>query len=327
MKNDSLIPFRLNSIFSLVLLLLFIFGSCENKTRKNEATENTDGGHKFVMVSIPDDISLPIDRANYLASHYWDNFDFSDTTYIHLPNQMEQAFVDYIEVLPHADKKIAYESEISMLKKAEQEKSGRMYTYVISLLKKYLYDPNSPLRNEEYYIPVVDYIINDKKSSEVDKERMKFDREMMDKNRIGTTASDITYTLASGKTGKLSDINSPYTLLMFYNPDCHACEEIISYIKFSPVINKAQEERILSVFTFYPDKDLQIWKKHLPDIPVSWINGYDKNQTIENKKVYDLKAIPTLYLLDKDKKVLLKDADIHIIEQYLLDRNQLILSQ
>ncbi len=39
-----------------------------------------------------------------------------------------------------------------------------------------------------------------------------------------------------------------------------------------------------------------------------WINGYDKELTVLERELYDLKAMPTLYLLDKDKKVLLKDA-------------------
>ena len=40
--------------------------------------------------------------------------------------------------------------------------------------------------------------------------------------------------------------------------------------------------------------------------------------TIKEEQVYDLKAIPTLYLLDKDKTVLLKDATAPAIEAYLM---------
>jgi hypothetical protein len=36
-----------------------------------------------------------------------------------------------------------------------------------------------------------------------------------------------------------------------------------------------------------------------------------------DRELYDLKAMPTLYLLDKDKKVLLKDAPVEQVEQYL----------
>ena len=38
---------------------------------------------------------------------------------------------------------------------------------------------------------------------------------------------------------------------------------------------------------------------------------------IDQKNLYDLKAIPTLYLLDKDKTVLLKAATAKKNEEYL----------
>ena len=325
--------FSLISSFAFIsVFILLPVTSCKHENRKNDidqktVNENKYKDQKFLMVTIPSDIVATRGRADYLVTHYWDNFDFADTSYIHLPDITEVAFVNYIDALPHATKDIAWNSQKALLAKTKTELTGKMYLYFLSEFEKYLYDVNSPFRNEEYYLPIAAFVIADDRSDEVQKERMKFRRDMMLKNRIGTIASDIIYTLASGKTDKLSRINSTYTLLMFYNPDCHACEEIIAYLKSSEVINKAQTKGILKVFTFYPDKDIQIWKKHLPDIPLSWINGYDKDQIIENKKIYDLKAIPTLYLLDKEKKVLLKDADIRMIERYLIEKNLLTLSQ
>ncbi|HBK95202.1 MAG TPA: DUF5106 domain-containing protein, partial [Porphyromonadaceae bacterium] len=43
--------------------------------------------------------------------------------------------------------------------------------------------------------------------------------------------------------------------------------------------------------------------------------------TITKQKLYDIKAIPTLYLLDKDKKVILKDTSIEAIESFFAKPN------
>ncbi|KAA5118039.1 DUF5106 domain-containing protein, partial [Bacteroides fragilis] len=56
------------------------------------------------------------------------------------------------------------------------------------------------------------------------------------------------------------------------------------------------------------------------DFAKEWTNGYDKELVIKNKNLYDLRAIPTLYLLDKNKTVLLKDATLQKVEQYLAER-------
>lgn len=66
----------------------------------------------------------------------------------------------------------------------------------------------------------------------------------------------------------------------------------------------------------YPNEKKEERERHLKDFLEEWINGYDKKTVIKEKNLYDLKAIPTLYLLDKDKKVLLKDVMVGQIEEY-----------
>ena len=51
---------------------------------------------------------------------------------------------------------------------------------------------------------------------------------------------------------------------------------------------------------------MRIWKPGgniSPDVPAAWINSYDNTVSLKNDEIYDLKAIPTLYLLDKTKKL------------------------
>ena len=46
----------------------------------------------------------------------------------------------------------------------------------------------------------------------------------------------------------------------------------------------------------------------MPVYPDEWYNGYDPNLVIRNDMLYNIRAIPSLYLLDEDKRVILKDA-------------------
>lgn len=297
--------------------MLFMFFTCGHKGKQTgKVPEDSIRKMEFVMVPIPQDITAPKERANYLVSHYWDNFNFSDTAYIHQPEITEQVFVNYIGILPHSSRTSAYFSIGEMMTKVKNS-SQRMYRYFLEMYKKYLYDANSPMRDDEFYIPVVDYILKDTVSDIATKERAKFALSMMQKNRKGEVATDFTYTLQSGKQGTLYQIKSEYILLMFYNPDCYACSNVINYLKQSKLINTLLQQDRLEILAFYPDNDLSIWKKHLTGIPATWINGYDKHTVVENKQIYDLKAIPTLYLLDKDKTVLFKDADIMQLEAWL----------
>lgn len=313
----------------LVTFILFMFFTCTSKSLRGQGNEesalpaDTIKKKEFIMPVIPKELTVPQDRANYLITHYWDNFDFSDTTYIHLPEITEQAFANYIEVLSHGAKPTSYFSINDMLLKAEAA-SPEVHRYFLSCYKKYLYDPNSPLRNEEYYIPVVNQILKSAKTGAVDRERAEYTMSLLLKNRVGEKATDITYTQAFGKTGRLYDIQGQYTLLYFYNPDCQACEQTTHYMKESDFINSLVKAGILKIAMIYPDKDIDLWKEHLNDIPKAWINGYDKHMVINDRQLYDLKAIPTLYLLDKDKNILLKDTEITKAETYIRENTPLM---
>jgi hypothetical protein len=139
------------------------------------------------------------------------------------------------------------------------------------------------------------------------REKAAYLRKMAEKNRVGQPAADFTYTLASGKQGKLYDLQAPYTLLFFYDPDCHTCSDIKQAMKGAAWLHGLVAKGQVKVLTLYPDEDVALWRARLPEMANEWINAYDKEQTLTLEQRYDLTSIPSFYLLDKEKKVLLKD--------------------
>lgn len=310
---------------TVITIIVISFIACGGKNKENKDSAQTETERKFTLPTVPYTLRTPESRSNYLSIHYWDNFDFNDTMYIHMPNITEQALVDYILVLNVPGNGAVSQSLKSLLASAEKEPTGRMYKYFTEIFDKYLYNPNSPYHNDELYIPVAEYIIDDKSTDETAKERLKYDLTQMLKNRQGEKASDFTYTLASGKSNTLYNTKgSSYKLVIFYNPDCHACKEIMPNVIASKIINIATKNKLLTILAIYPDEDIKAWKKHIHELPASWINGYDKATVITKKQIYDLRAIPTFYLLDSDDKVLLKDINLPVIEKYLVENNKLI---
>ncbi|MDR1937359.1 MAG: DUF5106 domain-containing protein [Tannerellaceae bacterium] len=267
----------------------------------------------FRMITIPAVLTNPNERAEYLAVHYWDNFNFSDTACIHAPEITEQAFVDYIDIMPYTSVSVVSSSIKEMLKKAEAEE--KVFSYFTALCEKYLYDPNSPMRNDEYYIPVLEAVLASPLAKE--KTRPAYLLELAKRNRPGEKATDFTYTEANGKKATLRSIQSDYTILFFYNPDCHNCQEVSGQLQASPSIQHLMKEKKISILAVYPDEDLKAWRNYLLQVPKEWINSYDATTRLKDEEIYDLKAIPTLYLLDREKAVLLKDPTFERLENYL----------
>ncbi|WP_281671526.1 DUF5106 domain-containing protein [Rikenella microfusus] len=182
-----------------------------------------------------------------------------------------------------------------------------------------LSDPNSRLRNDELYIPLLEAVIASPFYDSVEKVRPRYRLEMASKNRVGRPAADFTYTLADGTQGTLYGIEAPFTLVYINNPDCHACEQLQAEMAASPVIGGRLAAGRLKIVAIYPDEDLEAWRRHRGEVPTQWINGYDAGLAMRRQSLYDLRAIPSIYLLDKDKRVLLKDcASVDQLEAYLV---------
>lgn len=296
--------------------VLLCLCSCNNGNASHkESNVQQDTIKAFKLPAIPPMLTAPEQRADFLVKHYWDNVNFADTNYIHHAEVTEQAWADYCDILNHVPLQAAQTAVKKTITQAEKEK--KVYNYLTELADKYLYDPNSPMRNEEFYIPVLEAMVASPILDETEKIRPKARLELAQKNRKGTKALDFNYTMASGSQSTLYKIQAEYTLLFINNPGCHACTEGIAAIKNSSVISKLIADKKLKVLALYPDEELDEWKKHQNEFPAEWINGYDKKLTLKTENRYDLRAIPTLYLLDKNKMVLLKDAPATAIEEYL----------
>lgn len=310
---------NINIIPVLCFLLLC---SCKNGNASSQSTNETiqDTIKSITLPAIPAMMTAPEQRADFLVKHYWDNVNFADTNYIHHPEVTEQAWADYCDILNHVPLETAQEAMRKTIERTNVDK--KVFTYITDLADKYLYDPNSPMRNEEFYIPVLDAMLDSPLLEEIEKVRPKARRELAQKNRIGTKALNFNYTLASGAQGSLYQLQAEYILLFINNPGCHACTETIDALRNAPIINQLLEQKRLTVLSIYPDEELDEWRKHLNEFPQEWINGYDKKFAIKEQQLYDLKAIPTLYLLNKEKTVLLKDATAQAVEEYLLIKSE-----
>ena len=300
----------------VILLAALCAVSCGRRSSRQQ-TSAAPQMRVFLPAIAPSSLSDDAKR-DYLRWHYWDRFDFADTLFIREVDtvQMVEAYVRWIALI--SDRPTDGVPMDSLMRRASA--SRPMLDYFTMLAELVIHDPNSPLRNDEFYIPVLRAVLASPYYDEYERIGPSYDLNMAMQNRIGERANDFRYTLASGRTGTLYGIRADYTLVFFNNPDCGMCERIRAEIVASPLLSEMIRAGRLEVLALYPDEDLTAWRAHAPQVPSSWINAYDAGARISKEELYDLKAIPSMYLLDRDKRVLAKDAfEVGYIE-WLLDR-------
>ena len=311
-----------NSIICLFSAVLMLAGCRERKAEQFQALP-------FPDVTPPGMVDDYQARADYAAEHFWDKFTDSERNYPSdsslvsgvRKDDVESKFANWVGLLDMVDPKVAEKSVSRLFDRVEQcekkDTSSNVFETLTGFVQKYFYDPNSPFRNEELYLPFVRKLAKCELIEDI--VRSKYVREalMCSLNRPGTPATDFRFRNKYGKIRKLYSINAEWTLLFFSNPGCEACMNIINVLKDNPVISGMVKDKRLAVVNVYIDEDVEAWRSYMPVYPEQWYNGYDPDMVIRNELLYDVRAIPSLYLLDRKKNVIFKDAPEQKVFSYL----------
>jgi thiol-disulfide isomerase/thioredoxin len=198
----------------------------------------------------------------------------------------------------------------------------------ISYLEVPFSDPNSSFRNQQFYERLLKAKLNSRYYIDEEKQVAEGKLKLLHQNNVGKPANDFIYVTPAGYKKKMYGIKSNFTVLFFNNPECPACKEIKAAFNASAIISDMIKTGDLKILAMYTDQDEKLWLDSLSSYPAKWIAGRDENEYLYKNKVYDLRAIPTIYLLDKQKKVLLKDViSAKEIEEVLVNQKELLPGQ
>lgn len=248
---------------ALLMMLVFSFGGWAQDV-------------SFPYPEIPTSLTGDKERLAYVLEHFWNSYDFSDASQT---NQKvgEQGFVDYINLMAYADSMTCVQSAKLFADKLAS--SGQAFLRFEELAHNYLENSLSPLRNDTVFMHLL-------RAFPSSPQRL-FLIQQLSLNQPGTRAADVSFVDASGNSQHLYDIQCPYTLLVFFDPECEHCQEQMPQIRNASELHK-NTSRLKVV---YIDTNLN------PDV----------------LKRYHLPVLPSLYLLDEQKRIVVKDGTLQQI--------------
>lgn len=304
--------------YRIFILLFLLLSACGNTAQRNkvekemsEAVEQIEIGadSNFPFPEIPTMLTQPEERKAYLMAHYWDNFNFADTALVNNRNVAEQGAADYLAIL--ADGTLTEEQVKGSLdgfcKGMEAQVHARKV--FLQMMEDYLYNPNSPFHNEGLYALFLERMLKSEFVDEGRKSSLKFSLDLISRNCPGKVATDFVYFLPDGSRHSLAQTRAKNNrlLLVFYDPECPSCHETMQEMVADGLLAEAVRAGKLTVLAVYTEGNQEVWKRTLSDLPQGWTVGSD-HETVKQGALYDLKAMPSLYLMDGTKRVLLKDA-------------------
>ena len=301
--------------YGLLIGFILLLASCRAKPGTAEAMESapTDStviqARVFPFPEIPATLAEPEARKAFLLTHYWDQFSFADTTLVNNRDVTEQGFVNFIALL--ADGTTPEELTRESLENwcsgfVGHEHARQVLTQTAD---DYLFNPNSPFYNEGLYGMYLEALLGKLPQTDAMRSAYRFKLELVRRNNVGDKATDFVYYLSDGSRHTLvsTPVKNDRLLLVFYDPECESCHEVLLQMAADTALTEAVQTGKLSVLAVYTEGNDEVWRKALPDMPKGWTVGID-HEAVKTGALYDLKAMPSLYLLDGKKTVLLKDA-------------------
>lgn len=244
-------------------------------------------GRSLELPRIPVELRTPAGRASWLAEHFWDNMDFSDSAAVADREFMGQNFADFMSVMPLADSTARHTAVEVLVRRAAVTSFA---ANELSLLTEgYLLDRRSPVADDDTYLLFADAMLAARYPRS---EAIGYMRRMTAQCRPGTEAPDFAYTTRDGASGRLSDFRGKPVLLLFYSPDCPDCLTEIERLKADTALSGHV------VLAVYGGSDKQIWLTKAI-LPSGWVDALSEDVD----ELYPIDSLPRIFFISADGKI------------------------
>lgn len=268
----------------------------------------------YTRPDLPQIMTDPAERAVYYVKHYWDGYLTGDTAWVN-SGDTEQLYVDFIDALKYVEPETGRKALHTMMVRMEADSTA--YRRFCLLGEKYLNEPNSPMRNEDFYIAVLEQMLQSDRLPGMGEDPSGRPIEAGTQESPGNESGRFTYVTVHGDNSRMSRLKAQYTMLFFYDPDCSNCRKFEKLFAEIPAFVEMVENGTLRVLAIYPDENREEWAAKAVYMPQGWIVGWNKAGDIRTRQLYDIRATPTIYLLDGRKRVILKDTSMEQLIDYL----------
>jgi thiol-disulfide isomerase/thioredoxin len=249
----------------------------------------------------------------YYKAHYFDNLDLADDRLLRTPmyhNKVESYLKNMIMQIPDS---IIPEVDMLITKaKPNQETFKYMIWFTTNN-----YETSNIMGMDAVFVHLVKTYYNKATTPWVDDATLYKIQErarILEPILIGKKVKNLILTDSLDKYQALYNINKPFTILYFWDPDCGHCKKTTPLVKayYDKVKSKGVE-----VYAVCTEVEMEKWRKYIKENDLTWINVADPKVQNNFRQEFDILTTPQIFILDKDKKVIAKKIDEVTLEKIL----------
>ncbi len=262
---------------------------------------------------IVDDQSRKVKQYQYYKSHFFDLVNLAEPALIRTPIFKSKVMKYFDQVIIQDPDTIVQEVDfifeeigdnnelfrywlITFYSKYQESKVMGMDKVVVHLMEHYFLSGRADWLNEEGIKKI--------------REEVMFTKHSL----IGNEAPRLELVDTLNQPFIFEQIQHPYVLLYFYDPDCGHCK------KKTPILVSeydALRDLGVEVVAVCTVTDVERWKAYIKEVQMEFINladpGFDSNFRV----YYNLRSTPKVYLLDQQRRIIAKQLEIADIKEFV----------
>ncbi len=269
-----------------------------------------------------------INNYNEYKKHYWDGITFMDDRIIRTPFFLKKLERYYREVISPSPDSIIKDVDYKLLL---ARSAPEMYKFLLNWITDEYISPKYMGQDavfvhlfEKYHSKGLSNWLNEKQMEAISRRAY-----MLMSNLIGEKGADLEMLDVNDKPSTLYNLTADYTIICFWDPNCGHCKEEIPRLdSIYRASWKNHNVKIYAVLT--PDAKENVnpeWISFINDHKLTdWTHVY-KTKEMEAadlaaqkpsfRQLYDVIMTPTLYLLDKDKRIIGKKLSLLQLNELL----------
>lgn len=262
----------------------------------------------------PEEVQLK--QWHYTKKHYFDNINMADPRILRTPFLFSRVefFAEKVTV-QHPD---SISQSLDMLIEEFRAAPETFKHYLVHFLNHYA--RSKIVGMDAVYVHLADKYYASGQADWVQQEQL--DKIVENANTlrpilIGKIAPDIQMEDKSGKKYNLHDLNSPYTVLFIWDPDCGHCKKSMpDMLEFYRNFKDRGVEIMAVCGKFYNDLD-KCWEFIEEKDMNIWLNVVDPYHRSKYKTIYDVRTTPQIFILDDKKEILSKRVGIEQLPEVM----------
>ncbi|HMO61177.1 MAG TPA: DUF5106 domain-containing protein [Ferruginibacter sp.] len=265
----------------------------------------------------------------HYRKHYWDGVTFMDERILRTPFFLPKFEKYYREVMVQHPDSIIKEADYQILL---ARSCPEMYRFLLNWLTDEYINPKYMGQDaifvhlfEKYHSKGLTSWLNEKQMEVINRRGY-----MLMANLVGAKAADLDMLDINGRPLSLYSVDAEYTLVCFWDPHCGHCKEEIPRI--DSIYQASWKNYGMKIYAVLSGdtKDKGImddWKKFIQEKNLThWQHVYQTKEMEEAgvaaqkpsfRQLYDVIMTPTVFLLDKEKRIIAKKLNWQQIDDLL----------